>query len=178
MIIEKVRKTIKDYGMLGRGDRVLVAVSGGPDSVCLLYILKELKKEFNLDLQVVHFNHNLRKKESVKEELFVKKLAFKLALPVTAVQLDVTCYAKKHRMGIEEAARNLRYSEFEKLSVYYKANKVALGHTASDQVETVLMRILRGSGMEGLTGIPPVRKLTGKTLIIRPVIDVNRDEII
>lgn len=178
MILNKVGKTIRDYKMLKMGDRVIVAVSGGPDSVCLLYFLKEFEKEYNLNLQVIHFNHNLRKKESEKEEVFVMELAFKLNLPVTTIQLDVTGYAKKHGMGIEEAARNLRYSEFEKLAIRYKTDKVALGHSASDQVETVLMRILRGSGMEGLTGIPPVRKLTGKTLVIRPIIDITREEII
>ncbi len=177
MVFPKVKKIIERYNMFSPGDRVLVGVSGGPDSVCLLHILNRCRKEMALSLHIVHINHGIRKRESKREEKFVSHLAGRMSLPITVKSLDVPSYARKKRLTIEEAARDMRYSAFEQLAGKLNAKKIALGHTASDQVETVLMHLLRGSGPQGLSGIPPVRKL-GSSLIVRPLIEVNREEIL
>ena len=177
MVFPKVKKTIEKYSMFSPGDRVLVGVSGGPDSVCLLHILNRCRKEMALSLHIVHINHGIRKRESKREEKFVSHLAGRMDLPITVKSLDVPSYAREKRLTIEEAARDMRYSAFEQLAGKLNAKKIALGHTASDQVETVLMHLLRGSGPQGLSGIPPVRKL-GSTVIVRPLIEVNREEIL
>lgn len=177
MVFPKVKKIIERYNMLSPGDRILVAVSGGPDSVCLLHILNRCRKEMALSLHVVHINHGIRKRESKREEKFVSRLAGRMSLPITVKSLDVPSYAREKRLTIEEAARDMRYSALEQLAGKLNAKKIALGHTASDQVETVLMHLLRGSGPQGLSGIPPVRKL-GSTVIVRPLIEVNREEIL
>lgn len=177
MVFPKVKKIIERYNMFSPGDRVLVGVSGGPDSVCLLHILNRCRKEMALSLHIVHINHGIRKRESKREEKFVSHLAGRMSLPITVKSLDVPSYARKKRLTIEEAARDMRYSVFEQLAGKLNAKKIALGHTASDQVETVLMHLLRGSGPQGLSGIPPVRKL-GSTAVVRPLIEVNREEIL
>lgn len=177
MVFPKVKKIIERYNMFSPGDRVLVGVSGGPDSVCLLHILNRCRKDMALSLHVVHINHGIRKRESKREEKFVSRLAGRMSLPITVKSLDVPSYAREKRLTIEEAARDMRYSALEQLAGKLNAKKIALGHTASDQVETVLMHLLRGSGPQGLSGIPPVRKL-GSTVIVRPLIEVNREEIL
>jgi len=177
MVFPKVKKTIERYGMFSPGDRILVGVSGGPDSVCLLHILDRLRRGMGLSLHIVHINHGIRKRESKREEKFVDTLAHRMGVPITVKPVDVPSYAKKKRLTIEEAARDMRYKIFEGLARKLNAKKVALGHTASDQVETVLMHFLRGSGPRGLSGISPVRKL-GSVSIVRPLIEVNREEIL
>ena len=177
MVFPKVKKIIEKYHMFSPGDRILVGVSGGPDSVCLLHILNRCRKEMALSLHIVHINHGIRKRESKREEKFVSHLAGKMGLPITVKSLDVPSYARRKKLTVEEAARDMRYSAFEQLAGKLNAKKIALGHTASDQVETVLMHLLRGSGPQGLSGIPPLRKL-GSTAIVRPLIEVGREEIL
>jgi tRNA(Ile)-lysidine synthase len=177
MVFLKVKKIIKKYGMFSPGEKILVGVSGGPDSVCLLHILNRLAREMDLCLHIVHINHGIRKKESKREEKFVHNLAQMMGLPITVKSLDVPSYARRKKLTLEEAARDMRYRVFESLARKLNAKKIALGHTASDQVETVLMHFLRGSGPQGLSGISPVRKL-GASSIIRPLIEVNREEIL
>lgn len=177
MVFSKVKKIIERYNMFSPGDKILVAVSGGPDSVCLLHILDRLAKEMALSLHIVHINHGIRKREAKREEKFVCYLADRMGLPITVKSLDVPSYARRKRLTVEEAARDMRYRAFESLATKLSAKKIVLGHTASDQVETVLMHLLRGSGPQGLSGISPVRKL-GSTSIIRPLIEVNREEIL
>ena len=158
--------------MLSGQERVLVALSGGPDSVCLLYVLKDLKEEFRLDLSVLYVDHGLRPEEAVGEKEFCKNLCAKLKLPFLTKSIDVKSYAEENKLNRQEAARELRYRVFEDTSLEINADKVALGHTADDQAETLIMRLLRGSGPAGLSGIPPVR---GK--FIRPLIAIQRKEI-
>ncbi len=177
MVFPKVKKIIEKYGMISPGDKILVAVSGGPDSVCLLHMLNRLAKEMDLDLHIAHINHGIRKRESKREEKFVKSLADGMGLPVTVKSLDVPAYARGKRLTIEEAARDMRYRALESFATRLGIKKIALGHTASDQVETVLMHFLRGSGPQGLSGMAPVRKL-GRSSIIRPLIEINREEIL
>lgn len=171
-ILKKTVNTIKKYSMLSKRDRVLIGLSGGPDSVCLTAILGELKDNFNLFLQAVYVNHGLRPEESKKEEDFCREFCERRGIPFYSESVDVKGYAKKRKSGIQEAARELRYQVFKKVSMDIKATKLALAHNADDQAETVLMRLLRGGGRRGLAGIPPVR---GN--IIRPLIEIERREI-
>ena len=158
--------------MLSGPERVLVALSGGPDSVCLLYVLKDLKEEFRLDLSVLYVDHGLRPEEAVGEKEFCKNLCAKLKLPFLTKSIDVKSYVEEMKLNKQEAARKLRYRVFDDTAHEINADEVALGHTADDQAETLIMRLLRGSGPAGLSGIPPVR---GK--FIRPLIAIQRKEI-
>jgi tRNA(Ile)-lysidine synthase len=172
IFIKKFKKSIAHYDLLQKGDRVLVAVSGGPDSVALLYALLEIKDEFDLDICVVHLNHKLRGRESDEDEKFVKNLAQKLDLKFFSKSIDVKKKARGMKLSLEEAARLVRYRYLENLADKIKADKIAIGHQADDQAETFLMRLLRGAGGLGLSGIPPIR---GK--IIRPLIETRREKI-
>lgn len=165
MIEEKFLETIREYDMLKPLDKVLVGVSGGADSIALLRLLYDYKKEFNISVQVVHLNHMLRGADATADERYVQQLAKSFSFPITIERFDVRAYAEKNKMGIEEAARKVRYDFYEKLARDTGAQRVALGHNADDNIETFLMRLLRGAGTAGLVGIPPVR---GK--FIRPLI--------
>lgn len=167
-MLERVRKTITRYNMLPRGSRVAVAVSGGPDSVCLLHVLVELAPAFEASLSVAHLNHQLRGAESDEDERFVAGLAVGMGLPFFRANADIAA-AKDN---LEQAGRRARRAFFAGL----KADRVALGHTRDDQAETVLFRLLRGSGLRGLAGIYPVT--AGDIGYIRPLIDVTRAEVV
>ena len=169
--IEKVRRTIARYNMLSPGDGVVVAVSGGPDSVCLLDILHELGDELGIQLLVAHFDHGLRPGEDEDETRFVESLAMSLNLP-----FETKKAAQSLRQGtasLEERARNARYRFFDEVKKKYEARKIAVGHNLNDQAETVLMRLMRGSGPSGLSGIRPFRD----NKIVRPLIELTRGEI-
>ncbi len=168
---KKVLSTIVEYQMIESGDILIVAVSGGADSVCLLKILHELKQYLNIKLIVAHFNHGLRPKEDEKETEFVSKIARRLSLPLTLHKTNRI--TKESGFSIEEKARDIRYQFFQNVIGEYHAQKVALGHNMNDQTETVLMHILRGTGPTGLSGIPPIRQ----NRFIRPLINITRDEI-
>ena len=169
--LQKVKRTISRHQMIPEGDSVIVAVSGGPDSVCLLHILHELKIELHIHLVVAHFDHGLRPAEDESETAFVRGLAESLDLPFETAKGHLL--AKKTRGSREEVARNARYAFLERVRKKHKAQKIALGHNLNDQAETILMRLLRGSGPSGLTGIPPCRDGS----IIRPLIEIERTEI-
>jgi tRNA(Ile)-lysidine synthase len=180
VFLKKFKQTIARYDLLeippaaglGKGDKILVALSGGPDSVALLYALLEIKDEFNLRLYVAHLNHKLRGRESDQDQEFVKNLSSKLNLKFFSKSIDVKKEAKRKKLSLEEAARSVRYRYLENLADRIRADKIALGHQADDQAETFLMRLLRGAGGAGLSGIPPKR---GK--IIRPLIEIKKEEI-
>lgn len=172
MIINKVRTTIERHCMLNPDDRVIVAVSGGPDSVALLHILNRIKEEYNLHLRVAHLNHLLRDEAHIEAE-FVRELAERLNLDFSYREIDISKLAKDENINIEIAGRKARYTFLSKVAEENEAQKIAMGHTADDQAETVLMRLLRGAGIEGLKGIPPIRGM-----IIRPLIEINREEIL
>lgn len=158
--------------MTAEGDGILVAVSGGPDSVALLHVLHSLRDELDTRLHVAHLNHSFRGEASDGDAEYVRGLAQSLGIPVTIEKVDVPGIRRTLRLSPEEAARLVRYEFLDRVADEVGASKIALGHTADDQVETVLMRILRGTGIDGLRGIPPVR---GR--FIRPLIQVRRSEI-
>ncbi|TAL26609.1 MAG: tRNA lysidine(34) synthetase TilS [Nitrospirae bacterium] len=171
-LLDKLTTTLVKHSMLHERDRVLVGLSGGPDSVCLLHLLNRLKEEYKLDIRALYIDHGLRPDETPSEIEFCKGLCEKLGIPFITKSIDVKGYAAESGINKQEAARELRYKIFEDIALEIGANKIALAHNADDQAETFFMRILRGSGTKGLAGIPPVR---GK--IIRPLIEVERSEI-
>lgn len=168
---KKVFLTILEHRMIRSGDTIVVAVSGGPDSVCLLKILSQLQKWLDIGLVVAHLNHRLRPQEDEKESEFVANLAGSLNLDL--VSDKASNMARASCASLEERARKIRYQFFEKVLHEYHAHKVAIGHNMNDQAETVLMHLLRGTGPTGLSGIPPIRE----GLFIRPLINITRDEI-
>ena len=182
----------------------MVAVSGGPDSTALLSLLSSLRKELCLSLHLAHLNHMLRGKEAEKDALYVRGLARKFGLPVTVGKRNVPALIRRRKLSPEEGARQARYEFLQRVARKVKASKITVGSTADDQAETVLMRLLRGSGLKGLTGIPPIRSLEDSELfpppegnvsnlklqgtheggrfnpqlcIIRPLLEVSRAEI-
>ncbi len=160
------------HAMFRRGDKVLVGVSGGPDSTALLDILFNLRSRLGIELVVAHFNHRLRGEESDEDARAVARVAQCYGLPFVADAGDVAAFAKKARRGIEEAARHLRYAFFERVLGEVQADRVALGHNADDQAETILFHFLRGSGTAGLAGMPPVRGP-----FVRPLLGIRRSTI-
>ncbi len=171
-VLDTFEKTILKYGLLRKKDKVLVCCSGGKDSTAMLYLFIELKNKWGLTLSMAHFNHRLRK-EAHKDEQFVKECSVEFSLPFYLGSEDVRFYAETNRMNVEEAGRVLRYDFFKKTAKEIGASKIATGHTKTDQAETVLMRILRGSGLRGLAGIYP--KVNDE--IIRPLIHIEKEDI-
>lgn len=173
MLLTKVRSTIKRFQMLDAGDRVLVSVSGGPDSVCLLSVLRALSKDFGITLHVAHLDHMFRGAESEGDALFVADLAKKFGVPATIEKIDVPAFCRERGLSAQAGARQVRYDFFRRVGADVGAARIATGHTASDQAETFLMRLMRGAGASGLSAIPPRR---GN--IIRPLLDVTRGEVL
>ena len=166
-LIQRVRETVERYSMLAAGMRVGVAVSGGADSVCLLYVLRELAAEWRLCLTVLHLDHQLRGAESRADAEFVARMAVELGVAVMARAVELPAG------NVEEAAREARLAFFREAIASGAVDRVATGHTRSDQAETVLFRFLRGAGTAGLSGIRPVTPEG----IVRPLIDVERAEV-
>jgi tRNA(Ile)-lysidine synthase len=167
---------IRQYGLITSGDHVLVAVSGGPDSVTLLHVLLSLKISLKWSrLTILHFDHHLRGEASWKDKEFVESLAGRLHLPFICGSEDVQAYQKKHSISLEMAARECRHRFFQEALKKYKAQKTALGHTANDQAEEVLLRLFRGTGPGGLAGMFP-KVLQSR--LIRPLLFATRLEIL
>lgn len=171
--MDKVNQAIKKYNLIQKNDKILVAVSGGPDSMALLLQLASLKPKLSLTLHIAHMDHGMRK-DSSSDARFVKHWGEKLKIPVTIKQL-APCPVKR-RGSLEEFFREARLGFFIKTAKKIKADKIALGHNLNDQSETVLMRLLRGSGLSGLSGISMKRKINGVTFI-RPLLETPRKEI-
>lgn len=160
--------------MINGGDRLCVALSGGPDSTALLHLLNSLKGELGIELSACHINHLLRGEESEADESFVRRLCDKHCVPLQISTVDVKKYQRLVGGSIQSAARELRYMVFERIISKGFADKVATAHVADDDTETVLINFLRGAGPQGLSGIPPVRD--GR--IIRPLIEVRKGELL
>ena len=174
MMVEKVLRYIREQRLIVAGDRVGVAVSGGADSVALLRILLELRRELGVVLSVVHFNHKIRGAEADADEQFVASLAQKFELDFHSGSGDAPAFGREHKLSLETAARELRHDWFAKLIRERKADKIATAHTLDDQAETVLMRVLRGTGTRGLSGISPWQI---QKALVRPLLSVTRREI-
>ena len=172
-VIKKIEKTVEKYRMLNIRERVIVAVSGGPDSMALLGAMRHLLKIYELTLIVVHFNHGLRAERADEEEIFVHQVSESMGLICESVKSDIGMIRRERRKSIEETAREERFRFFERVRRQYHAHRIALGHHSHDQAETVMMNLLRGSGPEGLKGMLPVRE----GMYIRPLIELTRDEI-
>jgi tRNA(Ile)-lysidine synthase len=170
---EKVMDFIKENSMFNKGDKVIVAVSGGPDSICLLYILNELKEELGITLVGAHINHCLRGAESDKDEEYTKKTCESLNIDFYSKSIDIHKISEEKNISCEMAGREVRYEFFQELMIRLNANKIALAHNANDQAETILMRIMRGTGIEGMIGIKPVRD----KIYVRPILHLSRKEI-
>jgi tRNA(Ile)-lysidine synthase len=171
--LQTVEKTIATYGMLKPKDSVVIGVSGGPDSVALLYALFLIAPRYFLKLGVAHLNHCLRQNDSDKDAQFVEVLSKKYDLPCYTHKEDVQKYRIENKLSLEEAARRVRYAFLNNVADTMQYNKIAVGHHSDDNAELILMNLFRGSGTQGLSGIPPVR---GRK-IIRPLIKLNRSEI-
>lgn len=173
MVFEKVLSTINKYDLIQPEDKIVVGISGGPDSVCLLHVLSKLKEELNIELYAAHLNHQIRGIEAQKDALYVSDICEKMGITYFLKSIDVPKYCKDNGMSIEEGARKLRYEMFNEIKEKTKSNKIAIGHNLNDQAETVLMRIMRGTGLQGLRGIEYARE----DGIIRPLLDVERKDI-
>ena len=167
-LVKQARETIAAYGMLAPGERVLAALSGGADSVALLLVLREL----GYTVSACHLEHGLRGAEAERDAAFCQDLCDSLHIPLFVKHADTAAHAKETRQSIETAARALRYAFFAEVLAQTGIPKVATAHTASDNLETVLFHLVRGTGLDGLCGIPPVRDQ-----IIRPLIACTRDAV-
>ena len=170
--MEKVIKTIEKYNLIQNGDKIVIGVSGGPDSICLLHILNSIKVKYNLQLFVAHVNHMIRE-NAKKDEQYVIEFCKNIDVPVYVKHVEVLNVAKEQKISTEEAGRNERYKFFDDVLEKTDSNKIAIAHNSNDKAETVIMNILRGSGISGLKGIEPKRN----NKYIRPLIETSRDEI-
>lgn len=171
-MLNKVRSYVLEHNMLSLGDRIVVGVSGGADSICLFDVLIKLSKEYDLSLFVVHVNHGIREEEASIDQGFVEEFCKKHNIAYSSVKKDVVSIAKKEGLSEEEAGRNVRYQAFKDFYIKNKCTKIAVAHNKNDNAETFLFNLFRGSGITGLTGIPPVRDS-----IIRPLLCLEREEI-
>ena len=169
---QKVFRFIEQFRLISEGDRILVAFSGGPDSVFALYLLNKFRKKFKIDLIALHFNHGLRGKESDADENFAVKFCEKLNVQFISQKLNVKVFSKKNKLSIEESARLMRYKNLAKEALKNNCTKIVTAHNQSDNTETILMNLFSGTGISGLSGIP-VRRGN----IIRPILCLSKLEI-
>jgi len=171
--LEQVKKTIEKYNMLELGDKIIVGVSGGPDSIALLAILNLLKEQYNLKLWVVHVNHMFRGEEAKREAEFVVSLAEKWELPCLVFEENVPALIAKEGLSPQEAGHRVRKQIYNEVKLKIGANKLALGHHADDRAETVLLHLIQGTGLDGLAAMPPKHGW-----LIRPLSQVSKKSII
>ena len=171
---DRVLETIKKNRLIVNGDKIVLGVSGGPDSISMLNILRELKEEGTLQFSMVvaHINHMIRE-EAIEDEKYVEDYCKKNGIECYVKRINVIEYAQNNKIGTEEAGRKARYDFFDEIAQKTNANKIAIAHNKNDKIETIIMHILRGSGLSGLKGIEPIRN----NRYIRPLIDCERQEI-
>lgn len=170
---QKVLKFIEQFKLINKGDKILVALSGGPDSVFALHFLYKFRKKYKIELLALHFNHGLRDKESDGDENFAMEFCEKLNVQFISQKLDVKSFSKKNKLSIEEAARLLRYKNLERIALKTVCTKIVTAHNQSDNTETILMNLFSGTGLSGLSGIPIRREN-----IIRPLLCLGKQEIL
>ena len=171
--VDRVRRFASVHELFVYGGKYIVALSGGADSVSLLFVLKHLEHELGIDVEAAHCNFHLRGAESVRDEEFCKQLCERLSVPLHLIHFDTQAYADLHRVSIEMAARDLRYGYFENLRRDIEAQDICVAHHRDDSVETVLLNLVRGTGLRGLRGIQP---RNGN--IIRPLLSLSREDIV
>ena len=183
-MISRVLETIRRHQLLEEGDRVMVALSGGPDSVALFLALKEIEESFSLQVSAAHVNHLLRGEESDEDERFVCRLCQEAGAPIEVQRIDTRQEVERSGENLQSCARRLRYDFLFQLACSQNC-KVATGHTLNDQAETFLMKLIRGAGPAGLSGIAPVRvhrcdrsTQTGVAMLVRPLLEISRPEIL
>lgn len=169
MIKEEILKTITKYNLIESGDRIVLGVSGGPDSICMLNILNELKSEINFEIFVAHVNHGLRENAKI-DQIYVTEFCKRINVECFVLSTNVQEIADKDKTGLEEAGRKVRYDFFDEVLEKTGSNKIAIAHNKNDNVETIILNILRGCGPSGLKGILPKN---GK--YIRPLIEIKRE---
>ena len=173
---EKVLNTIKKFNLIENGDKIILGVSGGPDSISMLNILNNIRNDKKLQLKfdiiVAHVNHNIRK-EAIDDQKFVENFCKKINIPFYVKSIDIPQISKNQKIGEEEAGRNARYQFFDEILEKEHANKIAIAHNKNDKIETIIMNIFRGSGIAGLRGIEPIKN----NKYIRPLIECERKEI-
>lgn len=172
MLEEKVLETINKYQLIEKNDHIVVGVSGGPDSTCLFHVFLELQKQIKFKFVVCHINHQIRE-EAILDEQYVENMCKIHNIPFFVKREQVIDIAKKQKIGTEEMGRKIRYEFFNEILKQQNANKIATAHTKNDLSETVLMNLLRGTGLSGLKGIEPKRK----NKYIRPLIECEKQEI-
>ena len=172
MLKENVLKTIKKYNLINNGDKIIIGVSGGPDSICLLHVLNSLKKDFNIELFVAHVNHMIREVADIETE-YVQTFCKEIDVPCFVKKVNVQKIAKQNKKGTEEVGRDERYLFFNEVLEQTNANRIATAHNSNDKAETVILNIVRGSGISGLKGIEANRD----NKYIRPLIETSRNEI-
>ena len=172
MLKEEVLKTIKTYNLIEKNDKIVIGVSGGPDSICLLHLLYSLQEKLKFEIVVAHINHQIREVADSETE-YVKDFCKKLGIECFVKKENILELAKKQKKGTEEVGRQVRYDFFEEVAQKTEANKIATAHNANDRAETVILNILRGSGISGLKGIEAMRD----NKYIRPLILTNREKI-
>lgn len=171
-MLEEILKTIEKYNLIEKGDNIVIGVSGGPDSICLLHVLNSLKEQLGIEIFVAHINHMLRDVAD-EETKYVEDFCKSLGVQCFIKKINVQEIAKEQKIGTEEAGRNIRYAFFQEILEKVNANKIATAHNANDKAETVLLNIIRGSGTSGLKGIEAKRD----EKFIRPLIETSREDI-
>ena len=174
MIEEIFRQTIRNYGLLKKRDNVILGVSGGPDSVCMLKLFSLIKKEWRLNIVCAHFNHGLRDEADGDEE-FVRDICSREKIKFISQKKNVKSFYRGN--SLEQTARDARMNFFSETCRRYKIKKIAVAHNRDDAVETVLMRVIRGASLKGLRGIMPKTKFTDFT-VIRPLILISKEDIL
>ncbi len=176
---QRALQFIRQHRLMNTGETLVVAVSGGPDSVCMLHILSKLQPELDIKLHSAHLNHRLRGAESRADAEYVAELAQRLGIPATIEERDVPAYRAEHRLSLEEAAREVRYVFLAEVAKKVGASRVAVGHTVDDHLETIIMHIIRGTGITGLRGLQPVTEFRlprVNVTVVRPVLSLSREK--
>lgn len=172
MLKEEVLKTIETYNLIEMNDKIVIGVSGGPDSICLLHVLYGLKEKLGIEIVVAHVNHMLRDVADLETE-YVQNFCKKLGIQCYVKKADILEISKTQKKGTEEVGRQIRYDFFDEVAKKTNSNKIATAHNSNDRAETVILNILRGSGLSGLKGIEPIRD----NKYIRPLINTDRQDI-
>ena len=171
IVEENFLNTIKENNLINEGDKIVIGVSGGSDSITLLYLLNKYKEKFKIKLYVCHINHKIREDSTIDEQ-YVENMCEKMNVPFYKKRVQVEQIAKENKIGTEEAGRIIRYEFFREIAKKENANKIAIAHNMNDNAETMLLNLIRGTGLSGLEGITPK-----ENNIIRPLINSKKTDI-